>query len=577
VREALQLRRESSQPSSQAQRLLLEQVVRTQDAHLRLARRDFWEFDETIRDITRTAAHTLDVRRVSLWEVEPSTQKLKCALVYDTESGTHEVHDEIEMPPRYLEALEQAMFVAVADAQHDPRTSELSDGYLAVLGISSLLDAPVRREGKIVGVVCHEHIGPLREWSIIEQCAAASFADIVARALEVRDRRRAEARLRESEKFEVIGRLAGRVAHDFNNLLTIIVGNAELGLMRSAAGAADIAGLEQIAQAAEEAGALIRQLSSYARREITATKPIDIVARVAEVRGLVQRLLGRDVKVSFDCAPGPLWVSIDPTRLQQVLLNLAANARDAMEQGGEFVLSLERVRQRYSAEDDEQEYARLRVRDSGVGIEAKVLPRIFEPFFTTKLSKVGTGLGLASVGEIVRQAGGRISVASKPNEGATFEILLPLAEPEELEQGVETSATLIPQQPRKNARPIVLLVEAQPQVRQVFAQELAEAGLKIVEVSSAIEALELHARGKSFDWIASEYALPQLDGARLIEQLRDFRPGAPALLIADFGTFPDAELERLKRGGPTYLLTKPIALAGLRSAIESLRSQPSVS
>ena len=573
VRAALHARRAHAQPTEADRRSLLEQVVRVQDAHLRLARRDLWNFDEAIRDITSTAAEVLDVRRVSLWEVDPDTQKLICALVYDRELGNHDTDSELELGPQYLMALEESIYIAAADARQDPRTSEFTRGYLDPRGITSLLDAPVRRDGKIVGVVCHEHVGPSRQWSIVDQCAAASIADIVARALEVRDRRRAEERLRESEKFEVIGRLAGRVAHDFNNLLTIIVGNAELGLMRCGTGAPEAGGLVQIGQAAGDAGALIRQLLSYARREPVRPRRIDLVKHVEDMRGMVQRLLGQDVRVRFEMCRPPLWVSLDPTRLQQVLLNLTANARDAMPSGGDFVLTLERATARAPGQAQATAHARLRVRDTGVGIDAQALPRIFEPFFTTKSAKVGTGLGLASVAEIVRQAGGQVTVSSPPQQGATFEILLPEAGPEAATGASEAAGVAVQASsaPMSGGQGSVLLVEAEPNVRRVLRLALLQAGQSVHEAADPVEALEHHARGASFDWILTDQVLPKMDGMRLIQHLRDFRPGLPALLIADFGACSEEQLDALRRTGQTLLLSKPMTPGDLRAALETLR------
>ena len=567
VRGALHLREAPLQSDAERQQLL-ERVVRNHEAQLRLARRDFWDFDEAIRDITRTAADVLDVRRVSLWEVDPKTRMLGCALVFDRERGVHAVERELELGPDYLEALDSAMFLACEDAQHDPRTAEFASEYLARLGITSLLDAPVRRDGRIVGVVCHEHIGPPRRWSVVDQCAAASIAGIVSRALEVRDRRRAEDRLREAEKFEVIGRLAGRVAHDFNNLLTIIMGNAELALMRSEPGSPNNVGLQQIAQAGEDASALIKQLLSFSRREVLRPKRIDIVARLASMRGLVERLLGQNVRARFELCSGPVWIALDPTQLQQVLLNLAANARDAMPAGGEFVLTLECI----PAASVAGPQVRLRVRDTGEGIDANVLPRIFEPFFTTKSEKAGTGLGLSSVGEIVRQAGGQVSVTSAPGKGACFEILFPEAAPEQIAGAERANPTALGATSSVPGGEVVLLVEPESTVRKVLAQALTRAGLGVLEAVGPVEALETLARGSHFDWLLVDQVQPKMDGARLIEHLRDLRPHIPALLIADFGGCAGQQLEALRCGGPTVTLVKPVAPIDLRDALEALRA-----
>ncbi|MEO6709081.1 MAG: ATP-binding protein, partial [Planctomycetota bacterium] len=432
-------------------------------------------------------------------------------------------------------------------------------------GITSMLDAPVRRDGRIVGVVCHEHLGPVRHWSLLDQCAAAAIADIVARALEVRERKRAEARLRESEKFEVIGRLAGRLAHDFNNLLTVILGNAQLALQRPAVDPAERESLSQIVQAGEDASALIRQLLAYSRREVLRPRTIDLHEFVTAQISLVSRLLGDDIQLKTELGTSPLWVEIDPTEFQQVLLNLAANARDAMPHGGQFVLSLKQ-----DPGPAKKSRVRLCARDTGSGIEPEVLPHIFEPFYTTKEAKLGTGLGLASVGEIIRRANAEISVSSSPGRGSSFEICFAAAAP----PSPEPDSPALPQAKKKDppARQgnTVLVVENDPALRKQLGEMLARQGTQVLEASGPVEALELIARGSDFDWVLTDQTLPKMDGARLICHLRDFRPNLPALLLGDKSRCPPAELEALQRTGPTVLLSKPLTAEELSSSLEML-------
>ncbi len=563
VHDALQRRPDAE--LREAQRSLLLRIVQNQSAQLRLSRRDLWDFDDALRDITRTAAEMLDVERVSLWEVEPATSKLVCVLVFEREKNRHTADHQLALGPRYLAALEAAMFIAADDAQRDPRTSEFTQEYLSKLGITSMLDAPVRREGRIVGVVCHEHIGPARHWTILEQSTAAAIAEIVARALEVRERRRAEDRLRESEKFEVIGRLAGRLAHDFNNLLTVILGNAQLALQRQGVDPAERESLQQILQAGEGASGLIRQLLAYSRREVQIPRTIDLHEQLAGQLPLLRRLLGADVQLRAELGSHPLWVEIDPTQLQQVLFNLTANARDSMPQGGEFVLTL--TGDPLSAP---RTRVRLRARDTGLGITPEVLPHIFEPFFTTKEAKLGTGLGLASVGEIVRRADGEISVSSFPGRGSTFEIVLPQVSAPPAKCEAEKTSDAPVESTRAPARDTVLIVESDPSLRSALGQMLAQRGTHMLEASGPIEALELIARGEDFDWVLTDQVLPKMDGARLIGHLRDFRPNLPAVLMAETGRFAPADLEVLRRTGKTVVLTKPLTSQGLFSSMEVL-------
>ncbi len=571
VREAL-LHRSDIGRTPEEQRALIQRVVQGQTAQLRLSRGDFWDFQEAMRDITRSAAELLDVGRVSYWEVDPTTSKLKCLQLFDREQGGHAEVTELELGPRYLAALEEAIFLAADDAAHDPRTSEFTADYLSKLGITSMLDAPVRRDGRIVGVLCHEHIGPARHWSVLDQCTAAAMADIVVRALEVRDRRRAEARMREAEKFEVIGRLAGRLAHDFNNLLTVILGNAQLALQRQPADSADRDGLEQILRASEDATGVIRQLLAYSRHEIVVPRVLDLRAEVSSSVPMMQRLLGSEVSVRCELGNKPCWVEIDATQLQQVLLNLAANARDAMPNGGvlHLTLSLESLPARVKGEPPRSSVL-LRVRDTGVGIAPENLPRIFEPFFTTKEAKLGTGLGLASVAEIVRRAGGEVSAESRPGQGATFDIRLPEVTDPAARRAGSVPSKAVPRTVKNFKTTTALIVQSDASLRRAMASQLAEKQIGVLEASGPVEALEWLARGSQFDAVVTDYVLPKMDGVRLIGHLRDFRPNLPAVLVAEAGRCSQIELEALKKSGATELLAKPLTPGDLAGSLARLR------
>jgi signal transduction histidine kinase/CheY-like chemotaxis protein len=565
VRAALEDRLDDPEASEERRRIV-ERVVRSHAVQLRLSRRDLWDFEDALKDVTKSGAQLLEVGRVSVWEVDPTTKNLTCVLVYDRLGDRHSAGERLELPPSYVAALESAMFVAADDAQHDPRTSAFTKDYLAKLEITSMLDAPVRRDGRIVGVLCHEHSGPLRHWSLLEQCTAAALAEIVARALEVRDRRRAEARLRESEKFEVIGRFTGRLAHDFNNLLTVILGNAQLSLARHGQEPGDRELLQQIVQAGEDATALIRQLLTYARREPIRPCVIDLRAQLGLVMPMIRRLVGADVAVKEDLGRESLWVDVDPTQLQQILLNLAANARDAMPKGGEFRIGLARAPGAVHARGEPpSDGVRLSVRDTGAGIDPEVLPRIFEPFFTTKEPRVGTGLGLASVREIVHRAGGEIEVTSRLGEGTQFHIVFPEArEPAPAKLGARANGGA----PGETA----LLVEADADARKNLARLLEGLGTRVVEAGGPVEALEVLARGTKFDWVATAQSLPKMDGARLIRHLRDFRPRLPAVLIAPAGKLSDAELEALRQTGPTSVLAEPVSDTALAALLKRPRT-----
>ena len=545
LREALQGSPQTGQ-TREEHRHLVEQVVQSHAVQLRLSRRDLWDFEDALRDITQSCAELLAVDRVSLWEVERATGDLACTLAYDRRARCHRAGERLTLPPSYVAALDSAMFLAADDAQHDPRTSALAAEYLLPLGITSMLDAPVRRDGRIVGVLCHEHSGPARHWSILEQCTAAAMAEVVARAFEVRDRRRAEERLTEAEKFEVLGRFTGRLAHDFNNILTVILGNAQLALSHRGVEPQDRELLTQIVQASEDATTLIRQLLAFSRREPGRPEAVDLRAWASQALPMAARLLGSEVRVVEALGSEPLWVRIDPTQLQQVLLNLAANSRDAMPGGGEFRVSLSRSGTGAGA------FAHLCVEDTGAGIAPEVLPRIFEPFFTTKEPRLGTGLGLASVREIVRMAGGQVAVSSQPGHGTTFDIALPAALPPAPTPGGPRGGT-------------ALLVIPDAALRGTLVTLLRDLGIDTLEAKGAVEALEVVASGRNFDWVAAAQVVGRMDGGRLVRHLRDFRPRVPALILLPKGASVDPDLPLLAQSGITATMPEPPTVGALET------------
>ncbi len=570
VREALE--HPGGLPASQSE--LVERFVSSQETLLRLGRRDLWEFDDVIADIVRSASELLDVKRVSLWELDPESSKLVCDLVYDRERGLHRADGELELGPQYVAALEAATFVAADDAQHDPRTSELTPDYLGKHGITSMLDAPVRQEGHIVGVLCHEHIGPVRRWTLLEQCNAAALADIVARAFEVRARRRLERRLRESEKFEVIGRLAGRLAHDFNNLLTVILGNAQLGLQRHPTESVEREGLEQIIGASEVASDLIRQLLAYSRREVIKPEIVDIHGLMKSLLPMLERLVGLDVHVTCDLGMGPMYVLIDPTQFQQVVLNLAANAREAMPAGGALTITMANEPANAAAlRQGKGMRVRLSVVDTGRGIAPEILPHIFDSFFTTKDKNVGAGLGLASVAEIVRRAGGDVLVKSHVGRGSTFEILLPSQATSML--AIEPPGGAAQSEPtvRKPGSLTIILVEPDVKLRRAWTSDLTGGGFGVLEANGVVEALEWLARGSHVDAVVSGFQLQRMDGVALIRHLRDFMPQLPALLIADAARRGQIDLAALRETGPTELIAGPPAPRVLVEALGRLHAR----
>ncbi|HEX8345326.1 MAG TPA: PAS domain S-box protein [Actinoplanes sp.] len=358
--------------------------------------------------------------------------------------------------------------------------------------------------------------------------------DITA-AKEAAERRRAvEERTNQAQRMESLGRLAGGVAHDFNNLLAIIVNYTEFAVEQSAGNTPALNDLAHVRTAADRAINLTSQLLTFTRGDTVQPQDVDLNAAIAEVQAMLERTIGEHITLITVPSATPLSVYADPGQVQQVLLNLAINARDAMPDGGTLVIEANTVVL------DGQElnlqpalpagtYARLLVSDTGQGIPPDVAARIFEPFYTTKPRGQGTGLGLATVYGIVTEAGGSINVYSEPDVGTTFRIHLPLV------AGQAGQATVIPKQtePPTGDGQTVLVVEDEPALARVIARILTNGGYHVVVATNGPEALALD-RQQDFDLLLTDVIMPEMSGRRLAETLHERRPGLPVLYMSGY-------------------------------------------
>ena len=372
--------------------------------------------------ILETASRTLNVARTGVWLLDAERGVLTAECVFDRGRLSDEptrVFPKRDFPA-YFRALAEERTVAAQDARDDPRTRELAATYLEPLGITSMLDVTILSHGTVIGVVCHEHRGPLRDWTIEEQDFAASIADIVLLALEGSKRLALEEQLRHAQKMEAIGLLAGGISHDFNNLLNIILGHGELAAKQLPAGHPATPHLDNIMTACSRAAALVRKILTFSRGRILRVEPVEFGGVLREFSTLLTRVLGEDVELQVTVADEPMIVEADRTQMEQILLNLCTNARQAMPQGGRLVLDARPV----EGEGGSGPQVHLRVTDSGHGIDEATMSRLWEPFFTTKAD--GTGLGLSMVYGITRQHGGILRAESRVGHGSTFHVLLPL-------------------------------------------------------------------------------------------------------------------------------------------------------
>jgi two-component system, cell cycle sensor histidine kinase and response regulator CckA len=416
------------------------------------------------------------------------------------------------------------------------------------------------------GVVRHLHT-----MKIPFSTAWAGTPAVLGVATDISERLRAEARLRErdeqlrqDQKMRAIGQLAGGLAHDFNNLLTVILGNVEPLLDAIPPGERWRREAEQIRLAAERAAALTGQLLAFSRKQVVAPASLDLNEVVRETEQILERLIGEHIRLSTDFGQELPRVRMDRSQVEQLLLNLTVNARDAMPEGGRlhFATALGAP---LPAHGDELPTVRLTVRDTGAGMDTETRARAFEPFFTTKAQ--GTGLGLATVYAIVEQAGGTVTLASELGRGTTVEILLP---------GITAAPATAPAHPAAEPQAggeTILLVEDEEAIRSLMCDALGELGYRILGAAEADAALGL-AEGfaGAIDLLITDVVLPGLSGPHLAERMAALRPGLRVLFISGY---PEQILDRGEPfEGTVGFLAKPFRPLELARKIRSMLDSP---
>jgi signal transduction histidine kinase len=405
---------------------------------------------------------------------------------------------------------------------------------------------------------------------------SARFAPGV-RVYTVRDltkQRQLEEELAQSRKMDAIGQLAGGVAHDFNNLLTVIMSYSSLLLGDIETTDPRRQDVQEISDAAERAAALTGQLLAFSRKQVMHTRPISINGVVTGVEKMLRRLIGEDIELVTALGDSLHLVNADPGQLEQVIINLAVNARDAMPNGGKLSIATSNAEippdsRRKNGRESENGHVMLSVTDTGMGMTREVQQRVFEPFFTTKEQGKGTGLGLATVYGIVTQSGGEVHLHSQPNKGTTFRIFFPaLAMAADSVQALaETSAAV----PRGDET--VLIVEDDASLRALAARVLEASGYKVLLARNGVEALALCAgyEGK-IDLVASDVVMPEMSGRPLVEKLAETRAETKVLFMS--GYTDDDVMRRGVLDGRAAFLQKPFTATQFATKVRDVLDQP---
>ena len=376
--------------------------------------------------------------------------------------------------------------------------------------------------------------------------AEGNIVGVVSVAFDVTERLHAKeetakltAQLRHAQKMEAIGRLAGGVAHDFNNLLTCIMGNLTLAEALVGAESSRLSHyLAGASTAAESAATLTRQLLAFGRKQVIDPRPLNLSAQIARVEGMLERLIGESITLKTRFAPDLGYVHADPGQIEQVLVNLVVNARDAISGDGEILVETENLDVTqpgpgFPSSLPLGKYVVLRVRDTGRGMSDLVRSKLFEPFFTTKEIGAGTGLGLATVYGAVQQNGGSITVSSKLGEGSTFSIYLPRLEPEP-SLAAEPASVPSSSQSRGGSETI-LLVEDEPLVLELAHCTLEQLGYQVVSCAGADEALRKCSEYQQpFDLLVTDVVMPRMNGKELAARVRSLRPGISVLFSSGY-------------------------------------------
>lgn len=665
------------------------------------------ELSAAVKCLAEVVACTADAARGSVWLFDDDASELRCLSLYETVNKTFDSGYilDVKKYPAYFRALESDKFIDAEDAQADPRTCEFTDDYLVPLGITSMLDVGIMIEGRLVGVICLEHIGPKRRWHPDEKSFAGTIAALAGQLMindkrkqaemslqiseqryrelhaclrdglaainmdgyivecnasflkilggysydevfrltykditperwhsmeddiirnqvdkygyselfekeyickdgsiipvelqiylvkpylgdksayyafirDISERRRSEnereklqQQLLQSQKMESVGRLAGGVAHDFNNMLGVILGHAELAMGKVDSVDPINEDLQEISDAAKRSAELTRQLLAFARKQTAAPVLLDLNSTVDGMLKMLKRLLGEDIDLVWVPGTDAMTVEIDPSQVDQILVNLCVNARDAIDGPGKITIET------CSATFDDDyctghqgavpgSYIMLAVSDNGCGMDKDLLSHLYEPFFTTKELGKGSGLGLATIYGIVKQNDGYINVYSEPGRGSTFKIYLP-------RRASKSELSSLKNEPKNTAAcggETILLVEDEPAILKMTQIMLKQRGYHVISASGPTEAIELAKEcGSAVSLVITDVVMPEMNGRELVRRLQNECPTMKCLFMSGYTANVIAHHGVLDHG--VNFIQKPFLIKDLLAKISEI-------
>jgi PAS domain S-box-containing protein len=530
---------------------------------------------ETVQPLLEAISTSTGWELAELWNVEAEGQVLRWAGAWhipELEAGEFEAISRemtlapgFDVPGRAWATGEPEWMTEAPAAMHPGRASAAVQ-----LGLRAALGFPVRGTTGVIALLTFFSRSPRPRDDDLDSV----MDDISSRIRQVIERQRAqealeqaEGHVRQLQRLEAVGRLAGGVAHDFNNLLTVIIGRGDLLLARLPADSPHRRDIALIRKTSERAAALTKQLLAFSRKQILAPKVLDLNTVVSGMVTMLQRLIGEDIELVFLAGSALGRVKADPSQLEQVIANLVVNARDAMPNGGRLTLETAAVElsehyARQHAGVQAGPYVMLGVSDTGIGMDRETQARIFEPFFTTKEPGKGTGLGLATVYGIVKQSGGNIWVYSEPGEGTTFKVYLPqvhdaedAAEPEQIRPGRGTET--------------ILIVEDEDEVRALACEVLATYGYEVLQARTPAEALLIAQRHTGpIQLLLTDVIMPGMSGRMLAEQLAPLRPEMSVLYMSGYADEAIVHHGTLDAGTP--FIQKPFTPDALAAGVRRL-------